>query len=132
MLAASLPLRLSRRMLRALARLLIGTLLFAQFAVAAHACAQMAADPAMATSIDARADEGDDSTAERVCAEHCKAEPQGDTQHGALATPAPVRSLLHRLLPPPPSDAPRRTVALLNALTPGAPPHAILHCVFRI
>ncbi len=125
------PVRLPRRALRALAWLLVGTLLFAQFAVAAHACPQMAAGEQAAMVAAADQDSGADPA--MVCGEHCKSGQQSD-QPSPAATPAlPLRGVLHRLPTRPEPAAPRcATAGAIDSLVQAEPPHAILHCVFRI
>jgi hypothetical protein len=146
--------KLSRAASKAIGRLLIGVLLFAQLAVASHACplsgsgsatpgmsglvmaseavptGPAAASPKMASGCDQR-----DPNATNLCSEHCR---QG--QQSADVTPAPV---VHAAIPTLLYVIPTELALALGSgrlsTAPDAhlaaappPPHAILHCVFRI
>ncbi len=133
------------RLLRTIARALIGVVLLAQLAVSAYACpgAPAAAGMTMAGGASAAAThhampDCDGMTAAidpafaALCAEHCHHGQQSD--HAAtLTVPAPVLSALYPTLPAPePGAAPRPAAASTRALAAAFPPHAILHCCFRI
>ncbi|MEP6872727.1 MAG: hypothetical protein ABI887_00015 [Burkholderiales bacterium] len=134
-------------MSKAISRVLIGVVLFAQFAVASYACPSLmgAASMAAATSPEATqvatttgmppgCDQLDPDAA-NLCAEHCR---QG--QQSADTASAPVVSLgiptfLYSLpIEPQHSLGPGRSFPAPDAHLDAAPepPHAILHCVFRI
>lgn len=147
-----------RSWVRVVARGVIGVLLTAQLAIAAYACPALAA--ATATAANAQipasnalpdehgaADIGTpmaanghcedmigslDPSAPNLCAEHCKNGQQSD-QARTLSVPAAVFSPLY-LAPPVPVKAPppRPAAATISALVAASPPHAILHCVYRI
>lgn len=142
---------MSRRLLRQIARWLVGVLLLSQLAIAAYACpsllgagswgSQTAVDrlpdePAQAGAADAVGGCGDamgvaDPASPNLCAEHCKVGQQSD--HAAsIVVPAPLPALLYVHIPlarPVPRGRPSATN--LNALVAASPPHAILHCVRR-
>ncbi len=141
----------TRAIRKAVSRLLIGVLLFAQFAVAGYACPQLSGMASMAegdsamvmpaaassTSADNMAPGCDqiDQSAANLCTEHCR---QG--QQSADTTPAPVvlaaiPTLLYSLpLEPAHALGSGRSLPAPDASLAAAPPppHAILHCVFRI
>ncbi len=143
---------MTRGFLRGLARGLIGVLLFAQLAVAAYACPGLAAkapDAAMA-SVGATMDATMDATmhaqmpgcdgmvgamdpeSANLCAEHCKQGQQSD-QASTLTVPVAMLTALYTTTPSLPGNAsPRPTAATLSALVAASPPHAVLHCVYRI
>ena len=133
------------RLLRTIARALIGVVLLAQLAVSAYACpgAPAATGMTMASGAGAAATgnampdcEGmtaaTDPAFAALCAEHCHHGQQSD--HAAtLAVPVPVLSALYPVQPAPePGVAPRPAAAATSALAGAFPPHAILHCCFRI
>lgn len=137
--------RLPRALNQSICRVLIGVFLFAQLAVAAYACpgqardaAQVPATPAMASPMPAGCDQMAsmdqmDPQAANLCAEHCKFGHQSSDTPAATVALAPATALLYLL--PLEEDAARATRAQaapdpLLAATP--PPHAILHCVWRI
>lgn len=124
---------MTRRWLRALAAGLIGVLLFAQLSVAAYACPGLGSADAPAVMADCDDMLGSmDHAAANLCAEHCKQGQQSD-QAPTLPVPAPLFIALYPVVAPPPGRAPPRPpAATLNALASAWPPHAILHCVFRI
>jgi hypothetical protein len=147
--------KLRRALSKAISRLLIGVLLFAQFAVASYACPGLpgmgsatqgeskmimasesgptgaaAASPKMASGCDQM-----DPTAPNLCSEHCR---QG--QQSADVTPAPVvHAAIPTLLYVIPAELELTLGSGRLSTAPDAqmaaappPPHAILHCVFRI
>ena len=135
---------MTTRMLRTLCRALIGVVLLAQLVVSAYACPHLSSGAGMNTANDAAAAtrqpmpdcEGMtaamDPTFAALCGEHCHHGQQSD--HAAtLAVPAPVLTALYETPPAPePGVAPRPAVASTSALAAAFPPHAILHCCFRI
>ena len=140
---------------KSISRMLIGMLLFAQFAVASYACPGLkgmasSANQSMATAmVAAAADESPaaqpeimppgcdqmDPNAANLCAEHCH---QGQQSADTAAVPAVgpgIPTFLYALsLEPQHLLGSGRSLpspdASLDAAT--EPPHAILHCVFRI
>ena len=135
------------RMLRMVCRALIGVVLLAQLAVSAYACPgqPFAAAAAMNMTIDGGAaapsrpmpDCADmaasmDPEFAALCAEHCHHGQQSD--HAAtLNVPVPCLSALYATpLAPEPGSALRPAAAAAGALAGAFPPHAILHCCFRI
>ena len=136
---------MSTRLLRSVCRALIGVVLLAQLAVAAYACPGVAsaAGVTMASGASAAAaslpmpdcegmTDAMDPAFAALCAEHCHHGEQSD--HAAtLAVPAPVLTALYQTPPAPePGVAPRPAAASTSALAAAFPPHAILHCCFRI
>lgn len=135
---------MTRGFLRGLARGLISVLLLAQLAVAAYACPGLAAKApaaAMASAdgaMDARMTDCDDMVgamdpeSANLCAEHCKQGQQSD-QASTLTVPVAMLTALYTTPPAMPGKAPPRpAAATLSALVAASPPHAILHCVYRI
>ena len=147
---------LSRALSKAIGRLLIGVLLFAQLAVASYACpslpgtASMAeASPEMAMVATAAPENANapesadmppgcelsDQDAANLCAEHCHFGQQ--SAHTALApvVHATIPTLLY-LLPVEPAHMPGSGRSFpapdANLAAAHPPPHAILHCVLRI
>ena len=73
-----------------------------------------------------------DSESPNLCAEHCKQGNQSD-QASTLTVPVALLTALYTTTPALPGKAPPRpTAATLSALVAASPPHAILHCVYRI
>lgn len=147
---------MTRSFLRTVARGLIGVLLMAQMAIAAYACPSLASGasgnmqmPAPNASPDERGqvDVGVsmapssncddmagavDASSPNLCAEHCKQGQQSD-KAPTLNAPAAVLTALYAMpLVPETAPPPRPAAASLSALVAAAPPHTILHCVFRI
>ena len=153
---------LSRTLTQTVGRMLIGVVLFAQFAVASYACpglqemmltasASSASVTVSATATDSETEPATDSAHEpaamppgcgqmdpdapNLCAEHCR---QG--QQSADTAAAPMVGLSNAvLLYSIPLEAPHSAAAGQPVLATGVrldatsePPHAILHCVFRI
>lgn len=133
-----------RALSRFVARLMVGVLLFAQFAVAAYACsggvgAAMTGDMMMASASMAGPASGDaghaamDPAQPNLCAAHCQS---GQQNAGAKALPDLPAALPVGLYPRVPAILPDRTQRASAA--PGDPPpmadppHAILHCCWRI
>lgn len=144
---------MTRRSLRALSWILIGAVIYAQAAIAAYACPGQspATDPgrqvslAAEVALDASSEQGRapmancsgmsaamDPSSPSLCAEHCQFGQQSN-QAPSLSVPA---VLLHALYVAPPvpavSAASHPAAADLGALAVASPPHAILHCCFRI
>ncbi|MCW5660061.1 MAG: hypothetical protein KIT60_20355 [Burkholderiaceae bacterium] len=133
--------------MRTVARGLIGVLFTVQMAVAAHVCptslrlhsqadlqdesSEAHAPAAMADAASCHAGAPLDPDAPNLCAEHCKYGQQIDVSKPSV--PAAVLAALY-LTPPVPETAvrPRPAPATISALVAAAPPHAILHCVYRI
>jgi hypothetical protein len=127
-------------MSKLICHVLVGVFLFAQLAVSGYACpglmqpaSQMAAMQVEETGAMPGCDQMDQK-APNLCAEHCKV---GQQSHDTASLPvvmAPALSLRYVL----PGEAeaieaaaaPHASSDPLLAATP--PPHAILHCVFRI
>ena len=140
---------LSRALSKSIGRLLIGILLFAQFAVAGYACPGLKGMGSMANGgagtvvLSAVAEPAGmplgcdqiDPNAANLCAEHCH---QG--QQSADTASAPGLSLgIPTLLYSPPLEPKHSLGSGRSSPAPDArldaapePPHAILHCVFRI
>jgi len=147
---------LSRAFRKAISRLLIGVLLFAQFAVAGYACPGlsgmssmpraddmmgMASDVAPETAVAAKpgemapgCDQMDQDSA-NLCLEHCRHGQQSADTAAVPVVLAAIPTFLYSLpLEPAPllgSGRPAPAVDVSLAAAP-PPPHAILHCVFRI
>jgi hypothetical protein len=142
----------TRAFLRIVARLLIGAVFAAQWAVAAYACPalstgamtqlavvgageQGAAQAGM--TMDAVVDCDDmvgsmDSASPNLCAEHCKQGQQSD-QTSSLTVPTAILTLRYALRALTETAAVPRVVDIAPTVRVAAfPPHAILHCVFRI
>lgn len=128
---------LTRALSKQVCRALIGVLLFAQLAVASYACPEVSTMPAMASS-DAVAMSPDcdqiDRDAANLCAEHCRHGQQSvDTAPlPGVAMPAPALLYLLPLEPEPSLGSARAFPAPDPVLAVRPPPHAILHCVYRI
>ena len=137
---------MKRGIVRGVARGLVGVLLFAQMAIAAYAC------PGLASAMASDMQRGDasvaaatvqmvncddmvgtmDPTSANLCAEHCKLGQQSD-QAPTLNVPAAVLTALYATpLVPATAPPPRIAAATMSALVAASPPHAILHCVYRI
>ena len=146
---------LPRSISKTISRLLMAVLFFAQLAVASHACPRLtgmeprvtdgsgdrvwraAADATVAVEAVGMPPgcEQMESNAANLCAEHCH---QG--QQSADTAAAPAVGLGHPIflyalpLEPPHSFGSGRTFPAADARLDAAPepPHAILHCVFRL
>ena len=147
-------------MSKAISRLLIGVVLFAQFAAAGYACpslmgtAAMAdgqpatamdmamttiassegASPATAAAIPPGYDQIDPDAA-NLCAEHCHQGQQSADTASAPVVNLGIPAFLYSLpLEPQHSLGSGRSFPAPDARLDAAPepPHAILHCVFRI
>lgn len=136
-----------RRASRSLCRLLIGVLLFAQLAIAAYACPQLsstgvgegaameragAATPAADMAAGCPEMGQADPDQPNLCIEQVHFGQQSDqtqtpTLPAILLTALYTLPLLPEPAPPPPSAA-----VTSGFLAAASPPHAILHCCFRI
>jgi hypothetical protein len=145
---------MKRRSLRLLSWMLVGTLLYAQMAVAAYACPRLAAAASdvsmvsMAMTVDTNGDKtvapasamsGDcagmqgamDPSAPKLCADHCNYGHQTD-QTPNLTVPTALFTPLYVAQPMRLPSVPSQPAADLSALAEASPPLAILHCCFRI
>ncbi|CAN5135165.1 hypothetical protein BH11PSE10_BH11PSE10_10880 [soil metagenome] len=153
---------ISRAFLKAISRLLIGVVLFAQFAVASYACpglmgvrdvtgmhsmandasqglltglaADDAAVPAESAGMPPGCEQMDPDAA-NLCAEHCHPRQQSADRAAVPVVSMGIPTLLYSL----PLEAQRslacgRAFPAVDADLDAAPepPHAILHCVFRL
>ena len=149
---------LPRALSKAISQLLIGVLLCAQFAVASHACPSLMGTAAMANGIPAIAvamtattspDSSQrampaamspgcdqiDPNAANLCAEHCRQGQQSADTASAPVVNLGIQTFLYPLpLEPQHALGSGRSFPALDAQLDAAPepPHAILHCVFRI
>lgn len=72
-----------------------------------------------------------DPDAANLCAEHCKYSQQSD-HASTLTVPAVILHALYATPVIPPTPLPRSAAVFTGAPVAASPPHAILHCVFRI
>lgn len=113
--------------------------MFAQMAVAAYACpATLHAGASVATSVDTMPADCDrmmgalDPVAPSLCSAHCHNDEQS-AHHADVPTlpPALLVALYWIAVQPTPEPLPQTTESsVLHAAL--SPPHAILHCCFRI
>ena len=135
---------MKRSIVRELARCLVCVLFLAQLTVAAYACPAVASAMAVSASQGLTADAATasmpncsemagalDPDAPNLCAEHCKYGQQSD-HASTLTVPAVILHALYTTPAVPPTPLPQCTAALMGAPVAASPPHAILHCVFRI
>ena len=134
---------LSRAFAKSIARLLIGVLLFAQLAVASYACpgltpVRTSANGAAATAVPAAMPPGCDQMdpdAANLCAAHCQQGQQSADTASPPVLAASIPSFLYSIpLEPQQSLGSGRSPPAPDAGLAAAPepPHAILHCVFRL
>lgn len=147
---------MTRSFLRTVARGLVGVLFMAQMAIAAYACPALAsgatgnmqmpalnaspdeggqADGGMSISASSNCDDmagAMDASSPNLCAEHCKYGQQSDKAPTLNAPAAVLTALYATPLVPELAPPPRSAAATLSALVAASPPHAILHCIFRI
>jgi hypothetical protein len=147
---------MSRALSKTISRLLIGVFLFAQFAVAGYACPGLSGMTSMPKGNDAMvmpsAAASDDVSAVKsaemapgcdqidqdaanLCAEHCRFGQQSADTAPVPVVLAAIPTLLYSLpLEPAPLLGSGRSMPAPDANLAAAPPppHAILHCVFRI
>ena len=128
-------------MSKAISRLLIGVVLFAQFAAAGYACPSLMGTAAMADGQQATAAaippgyDQIDPDAANLCAEHCHQGQQSADTASAPVVNLGIPAFLYSLpLEPQHSLGSGRSFPAPDARLDAAPepPHAILHCVFRI
>lgn len=146
---------LSRALRKSIGRLLIGVVLFAQFVVAGYACPglkgmgsmangdtakamQLAAADTAANAQSAGMPPGCDQLdpdAANLCAEHCRQGQQSADTASVSMVGLGIPNVLYSLpLEPQHSLCSGRSLPAPDARLHAAPepPHAILHCVFRI
>jgi len=133
------PISMTNSLRRLICQLLIGAILFAQMAVAAYACpATLHAGASVATSVDTMPADCDqmmgalDPAAPNLCSAHCHNDERSAQHADAPALPPALLVALYWIALPPTSDRlPQNTESgVLHAAL--SPPHAILHCCFRI
>ena len=124
---------LGRPIRNALCQFLAVALLCTQIAVSAFACPGPQAMAAMADCPDRAADASKpDVGPSALCAGHCQQGQQNDQVH-APELPAVVLTRLYtRPEPIDPALPTEQAVAPHSAFAAASPPHAILHCCFRI
>ena len=139
---------LSRAIRKSISLALMGVLLFAQLAVASYSCPRLGGmDPAsMAVSMPESMSESMsvgmapgcdqlDPEAANLCAEHCHQGQQSADTAASPAVSAAIPTLLY-VIPTEPQHVPgsgRSAPAVGDSVAAAPePPHAILHCVFRI
>ena len=147
---------MTRNFMRRVARGLVGAVLLAQLSIAAYACpgisaalqasrqataiATPMAEPAatavlrLATHAPACDDMvgAMDPASANLCAEHCKYGQQSDKAPTVNVPAAALVALYDTPAVPELVQPPRPAAALMSALVAASPPHAILHCVYRI
>ena len=144
---------MTRAVLRNIARGLVGVLLFAQMAVASYACPDVAAALATAQQTAAAIQSqtaaplaastertGEcvtmagtmDPQSPNLCAEHCRYGEQSDRLPSFTLLAATLTTLYVTPLLPEVAAPLRLAAASMSALVAACPPHAILHCVYRI
>lgn len=145
---------MTRDFLRIVARLLIGVVFAAQWAVAAYACPALATGgmPAAAVVGAAQSEAGAvppggamaqsadcvdmagalDPASPNLCMAHCQQGEQSD-QAASLVVPTALLTVRYALRPLNETAAvPHAVVRAPDVRVAAFPPHAILHCVFRI
>ena len=145
---------MTRKLLRSVGFALIGVLLFAQMAIASYACPALS-PPMRVQMPSSGATDGDSTQAAlptagspvmhcedmagavdmsngKLCAEHCHfGQSSSDTPR--MTVPMALLSLLYSVPPAPePVAAPHTAAGRPDVLAAAAPPHAILHCCWRI
>ena len=139
---------LTRIMTRSIARTLIALFLLAQMMVAAYACPRMTSDSdqwmhadAASYAVAAASDAADEMPAgcdgtmvdtPNLCAAHCQAGDQATDAAQSFAIPANALSSFYVVQLPPVSRTFDRSSTRSEAINAHPPPHAILHCCFRI
>lgn len=124
-----------------LSRLLIVAILFAQIAISAYACPSLltsSVDAATVTTADSMPVDCDqmagmlDPAAPSLCAAHCHSHEQSADRADAPMLPPALFATLYWLAAQTPVEpvSDTRKASVLHAALP--PPHAILHCCFRI
>ncbi len=138
---------LSRAFTKSIGRLLIGVLLFAQLAVASYACPGLkgmaeavgaveavGAAAMLAAEMPPGCDQMDADTP-NLCAAHCQQGQQSADTASAAVLALGLPSFLYSIPPAPQSSlGAGRFFPAADAGLDAAPepPHAILHCVFRL
>lgn len=153
--------RRTRRMMRSIkrwvARTLIGVMVFAQLAIAAHACpavaeavesgsvsfsatgtaSEDAPAPALDNSAGRAAMDCDDmpapmdADAPNLCAQHCQYGQQSDQAY-TVTVPAALLTSLYIVAPRPTAAKTRPSADVpVDLFAATSPPHAILHCCLR-
>ncbi|WP_428420448.1 hypothetical protein [Methylibium sp.] len=141
-----------RSFARSVARMLVGVVLLAQLAVSAYACPGLTAAKVQMSPDAMQGDQSSspqgatvqpmancedmagamDPSFANLCAEHCHQGQQSD-QAATVSVPAALLNALYVTpLAPEPTAAPRPAADATSALVAASPPHAILHCCFRI
>jgi hypothetical protein len=139
---------MSRGFRRLVGRLLIGVMVLAQMAIAAFACPTLLSTPqsdapvAMGASPDTTASTEDggvagcdqmDNSAPNLCAEHCHFGQQSADQSPAPTVAAAILTALYTLpAQPEPQGHVQFRADMDIEQAAASPPHAILHCCFRI
>lgn len=146
---------MTRKSLRSVCLALVGVLLFAQMAIASYACPALSSMTSleMQSSGTTYVDSGDAmlpsasnqgincedmavgmaAPTANLCAEHCHfGQQSSDTP--TITVPLAMLTTLYvmPLAPEPVSSLRRPTLGASSALVAASPPHAILHCCFRI
>ena len=135
--------RLPTAIVRATCRLMLAVMLFAQWSIAAYACegtlamqaAQVAVQDATDMPTDCEMAKGQDGSKDTLCLEHCRFGQQSSDTASVPAVFVAVPVLLYAL--PNVADVEAGESLHLAALpahagAPPTPPHAVLHCVWRI
>ena len=143
---------ITRKLSKLISQVLIGVMLLTQLAVASYACPSMSgshaavhADAPIAMSAASEEPESKSAASDRgcdqidqdaanLCLEHCRAGQQSHDTAPAPMVLAPIPALLYSLPlePGTPSGSLQDSPASDAGLAAPPPPHAILHCVFRI
>tara|TARA_B100001105_G_scaffold253689_1_gene247760 strand:+ start:6317 stop:6760 length:444 start_codon:yes stop_codon:yes gene_type:complete len=147
---------MTRNFARRVARWLIGVVLLAQMSIAAYACPGISsalqagrqataigmpmAEPTDAAALRVAAQEpacddmagAMDPTSANLCAEHCKYGQQSDHASTVNVPATALVALYSTPAVPEPVPLPQPALASMSALVAACPPHAILHCVYRI
>ena len=110
----------------------IFALLFAQWSVAAYACPSSTPQETEITDCAGMMMSQLDEAAPNLCAEHCNYGEQSDQPRTPAAPAVTLISLYVVPLVPELAAPVWRGIAASGLLTARAPPHAILHCCFRI
>lgn len=148
---------MTRGLLKAVARGLISVLLFAQFAIASYACPGLVSPSTAGMKMEAASaavpEQGSgvagpvaaaptmncdemagvmDPSMPNLCAEHCRYGQQSD--HAATITVPTLLLIALYSTPQAPEKVvpPYSVAATMSALVAASPPHAVLHCVYRI
>ena len=134
---------MTRKALTSISVGLVGLLLFAQLAIAAYACPGLLSEGGTSSHLAATSGDQvincDDMAAQQsapasnnLCAEHCRYGQQSD-QTPTIVVPAALLNVRYSaplLLEP--ASFPRKAAADTNSRVATGPPHAIVHCCFRI